>query len=53
VPDTFIDRHIRDLKPFRFDPRYTQPFDVVACERRAMFAEEIIVHTGDPEGHDL
>jgi hypothetical protein len=49
VADTFIDRHIRDLKPFRFDPRYTQPIDVVARERKEMFVEEIIAHTGDPD----
>jgi hypothetical protein len=49
VADTFIDRHIRDLKPFRFDPRYTQPIDVVARERREMFVGEIIAHTGDPD----
>jgi hypothetical protein len=49
VADTFIDRHMRDnLKPSRFDPRYTQPTDVVARERREMFVEEIIAHTGDP-----
>jgi hypothetical protein len=42
VADTFIDRHIRD-------PRYTQPIDVVARERREMFVEEIIAHTGDPD----
>jgi hypothetical protein len=49
VTDTFIDRHIRDLKPFRFDPRYTQSIAVVARERREMFVEEIIAHTGDPD----
>jgi hypothetical protein len=49
VADTFIDRHIRDLKPFRFDPRYRQPTDVVARERREMFVEEIIAYTGDPD----
>jgi transposase InsO family protein len=48
MEDTFIDRHIRDLKPFRFDPRYTKPIDVVARERQEMFVEEIVAHTGDP-----
>jgi 3-methyladenine DNA glycosylase AlkC len=43
----------RDLKPFRFDPRYTQPIDVVARERREMFVEEIIAHTSDPEKKDM
>ena len=38
---TFLDRHIGDLKPFRFDPRYTKPIDVIARERQEMFMEEI------------
>ena len=49
VSDTYIERHIRDLKPFRFDPRYTDPIDVVARERQELFVDEIISHQGDPE----
>jgi hypothetical protein len=43
VADTFIDRLIRDLKPFRFDPRYTQPIDVVARERRCLLRKSSLM----------
>lgn len=49
ISDTVIERHIRDLKPFRFNPLYTDPIDVIARERQEMFVEEIMSHNGDPD----
>jgi hypothetical protein len=47
MTNKFIDKHVSNLKSFKFDPKRTNPIDVAVEDTREFFVDHIVEHTGD------
>jgi transposase InsO family protein len=43
--------HVTDLRPFRYDPEYTDPVDVALADKELFVVDAITAHEGDPRRH--
>jgi hypothetical protein len=47
MTNKFIDKHVSNLKSFKFDPKRTNPIDVAVEDTREFFVDHIVEHTGN------
>jgi hypothetical protein len=48
MTNKFIDdKHVSNLKSFKFDPKRTNPIDVAVENTREFFVDHIVEHTGN------